>query len=166
MSCNNHRLAMTLSLKKNKLTNRPAGVSGTWRSSLVWRAGAAIICWFAMGVSTACAAEVLTCERHAVNWKWQEFRCPVTINTEGQKMLFKADFSGSHDDTRLSMALSLDGVPVACGQNSKTSLLAEDGNVSLECHFVPGGAPGTKTMLAAIIQIWHAQLDAITLSSP
>jgi hypothetical protein len=81
-------------------------------------------------------------------------------------MLFKADFSGSHDDTRLSMALSLDDVPVACSQNSKTSLLAEDGNVSLECHFVPGGAPGTKTMLAAVIQIWHAQLDAITLSSP
>jgi len=101
-----------------------------------------------------------------VNWKWQEFRCPVTIDREGQKMHFKADFSGSHDDTRLSMTLSLDGVPVACSENSKTSLLGEDGNVSLECHFALDGTAGTNGMLGAIIQIWHARLDAITLSSP
>ena len=133
---------------------------------MVWRAWATIICFFAMGAGTACAAEVLTCETHATNWKWQEFRCPLTINREGQKMLFKADFSGSHDDTRLSMTLSLDGVPVACIQNSKTSLIGEDGSVSLECHFVPGGTPGTKRMLGALIQIWHAQLDDIKLSVP
>jgi hypothetical protein len=133
---------------------------------MVWRARAAIICLFAMGAGTACAEEVLACQTHATNWKWQEFRCPVTINKEGQKMLFKADFSGSHDDTRLSMTLSLDGAPVACSQNSKTSLLGEDGNVSLECHFVPGGTAGTKRMLGALIQIWHAQLDAIKLSAP
>jgi hypothetical protein len=133
---------------------------------MVWRVRIAIICWFAMGAGAACAADVLTCERHATNWKWQEFRCPLGINSEGQKMLFKADFSGSHDDTRLSMTLSLDGVPVDCSPDSKTSLLGEDGNVSLECRFVPGGTPGTKSVLNAIIQIWHAELDAITLSSP
>jgi len=136
---------------------------------MVWRVGAATICLFAMGTGTAYASEVLTCERHAVNWKWQEFRCPVTIDREGQKMHFKADFSGSHDDTRLSMTLSLDGVPVACSENSKTSLLGEDGNVSLECHFAldgTAGTAGTSGMLGAIIQIWHARLDAITLSSP
>ena len=133
---------------------------------MVWRAGAAIICWFAMGAGTPCAAEVLTCETHAANWKWQEFHCPVTITTEGQKMRFKADFSGSHDDTRLSMTLSLDGVPVACSPDSKTSLLGEDGSVSLDCHFVAAGTPGSKRTLAAIVQIWHAQLDAIQLSIP
>jgi hypothetical protein len=166
MSCNNHRFVMTLLMKKNKLANQPAGVSGAWRSSTMWRAGAAMICLFAMGSGTVFATGALTCQTHATNWKWQEFRCPLTINKEGQKMLFKADFSGSHDDTRLSMTLSLDGVPVACSQNSKTSLLGEDGNVSLECHFVPGGTAGTKRMLGAIVQIWHAQLDAIKLSTP
>jgi len=166
MSCNNHRFVMTLLMKKNKLANQPAGVSGAWRSGTVWRAGAAMICLFTMGAGTAFAEEVLICQTHATNWKWQEFRCPLTINKEGQKMLFKADFSGSHDDTRLSMTLSLDGVPVACSQNSKTSLLGEDGNVSLECHFAPGGTAGTKRTLGAVIQIWHAQLDAIKLSTP
>jgi hypothetical protein len=166
MSCNNHRFFMTLSPHKNKPANRRAGVSGAWVPSMVWRIVAAIICWFAMGAGTPCAAQGLTCETHATNWKWQEFRCPLTINIEGQPMLFKADFSGSHDDTRLSMTLSIDGVPVACNQNSKTSLLGEDGSVSLECHFSLDGSPGTKRMLGVLIQIWHAQLDAIKLSSP
>jgi len=133
---------------------------------MVWRAGAVIICLFSMGPGVAQAAEVLTCETYATNWKWQEFRCPLTIDRDGQKMLFKADFSGSHDDTRLSMTLSLDGEPVACSKNSKTSLIGEDGSVSLECHFVPDGTPGTKRVLGALIQIWHAHLDAIQLSIP
>jgi hypothetical protein len=150
----------------NKLVNTVIGIARLWRSSMAWRARAALICLFSMGAGTACGAEVLTCETYATNWKWQEFRCPLPINSEGQKMLFKADFSGSHDDTRLSMTLSLDGVPVACSQNSKTSIIGEDGNVSLECHFVPGGTPGAKRMLSAIIQIWHAQLDAIKFSIP
>ena len=157
---------MALSPHKNKLATRRAGVSGAWRSSMVWRVVAAIICWFAMGVGTASAAEGFTCETHATNWKWLEFRCPMTINMEGQPMLFKADFSGSHDDTRLSMTLSLDGVPLACNQKSKTSLMGEDGSVSLECHFALDGSPGTKRMLGVLIQIWHAQLDAIKLSTP
>jgi hypothetical protein len=166
MSCNNHRFIMTLSSHKNKPANRRAGVSGACRSSKVWRAVAAIICWFVMGAGTPCAAESLTCETYASNWKWQEFRCPLTIDKQGQPMLFKADFSGSHDDTRLSMTLSLDGVPLACSQNSKTSLMGEDGSVSLECHFALDGSPGTKRMLGVLIQIWHAQLDAIKLSTP
>jgi len=166
MSCNDHRIFMTLSRPKNKLVNSWNGVVGSWRSSMIWRAGAVIICLFSMGPGVAQAAEVLTCETYATNWKWQEFRCPLTIDRDGQKMLFKADFSGSHDDTRLSMTLSLDGEPVACSKNSKTSLIGEDGSVSLECHFVPGGTPGTKQVLGALIQIWHAQLDAIQLSIP
>jgi len=158
---------MTLLLKKTMLAGQQTGVLGALRSSMLWRLAAAIICLFFMGAGTACAAEGLTCETHATNWKWQEFRCPLTVNSEAQQqMLFKADFSGSHDDTRLSMTLSLDGVPVACNQNSKTSLLGEDGNVSLECHFALDGTPGTKRMLGVLIQIWHAQLDAIKLSSP
>ena len=158
---------MTLLLKKTMLAGQQTGVLGALRSGRLWRLAAAIICLFFIGVGTACAAEGLTCETHATNWKWQEFRCPLTINSEGrQQMLFMADFSGSHDDTRLSMNLSIDGVPVACTQNSKTSLLGEDGNVSLECHFALDGTPGTKRMLGVLIQIWHAQLDAIKLSSP
>jgi hypothetical protein len=157
---------MTLLLKKTILAGQRAGVLGALRSSMLWRLGAAIFCLFFMGAGTASAAEGLTCETHATNWKWLEFRCPLTIDKQGQQMLFKADFSGSHDDTRLSMTLSLDGVPVACSQNSKTSLLGEDGNVSLECYFSLDGTLGAKRMLGVLIQIWHAQLDAIKLSTP
>ena len=114
----------------------------------------------------ACAEEVLACETQSVNFKKREFRCPLTAKGNGQQLRFKADFAGSHDDTQLSMTLTLDGAPVACGKNSKTWLNGEDGNVSLDCQLVVDGTAGTQRTLVATVNIWHAQIVAVELSTP
>jgi hypothetical protein len=113
----------------------------------------------------AYAENNMTCETQSVNFKKREYRCPLTANGSGQPMRFKANFSGSHDDTQLSMNLSLDGLPVACGKGSKTWLNGEDGDVTLECHFILDGAPGNKRMLRATVNIYHAELVEVKLSA-
>ena len=111
------------------------------------------------------AEDVLACETQSVNFKRREYRCPLTANGREQQMRFKADFSGSHDDTQLSMNLTLDGLSVSCRKGSKTWLNGEDGDVSLECNFVLNGATGTKKMLQAIVNVYHAEFVGIKLSS-
>ena len=92
----------------------------------------------------AYAEDVLACETLSVHFKKREYRCPLTAKANAQHIRFKADFSGSHDDTQLSMTLTMDGLPVTCGKGSKTWLNGEDGDVSLECHLVLDGAAGTQ----------------------
>ena len=133
---------------------------------MVWRAGVVFVCLFAVGAGTACAAEVLACETQSVAWDRREYRCPLTANSNPRQLRFKADFAGSHDDTDVSMTLTLDGVPVACSKGSKTSLYGEDGDVSLECYLAVDGTAGTKRMLGAAVRFRHAQFVAVELSTP
>ena len=133
---------------------------------MVWRVGMAVVCLFALWTGTAGAEEILTCEMQAANWKRREFRCPLIANGNAQQMRFKVDFVGSHDDTQLSMTLTLDGAPVACGKNSKTWVNGEDGNVSLDCQLFVDGTAGTQRTLVATVNIWHAQMVAVELSAP
>ena len=111
------------------------------------------------------AQEALACETQSVDFKKREYRCPLTANGREQQIRFKADFSGSHDDTQLSMNFSLDGLPVTCSKGSKTWLNSEDGDVSLECNFVIDGATGTKKMLRATVNFYHAEFVGIILSA-
>jgi len=111
------------------------------------------------------AEEALACETQSVTFKRREYRCPLIANASAQLLKFKADFTGSHDDTQLSMTLSLDGLPVTCGKGSKTWLNGEDGNVSLECHLALDGVAGTKRMLRASVNIYHAELVGVKLSA-
>jgi len=116
----------------------------------------------------AYAEDALICETQSVNFKWREYRCPLTVNASAQNIRFKADFTGSHDDTRLSISLSLDGLPVTCGKGSKTWLNGEDSeasDVSLECHLVLDGAAGSQRMLRAVINIYHAGFVGLQLSA-
>ena len=117
----------------------------------------------------AYAEDALVCETQSVHFKWREYRCPLTVNASAQNIRFKADFTGSHDDTRLSISLSLDGLPVTCGKDSKTWLNGEDSeasDVSLECKFVLDGAAGTQRTLRAVVNIYHAGFLGIQLSAP
>lgn len=116
--------------------------------------------------SPAHAEDVLACETQSVNFKVREYRCPLTANGSARPIKFKADFTGSHDDTQLSMTLRLDGLPVTCGKGSKTWLNSEDGDVSLECHLVIDGVAGTQSMLSAIVNFYHAELVGVKLSAP
>jgi len=113
----------------------------------------------------AYAEDALACETQSVNLKKREYRCPLTANGREQQMRFKVNFSGSHDDTQLSMTLAMDGMPVSCIKGSKTWLNGEDGDVSLDCNFVFNGATGSKKMLRATVNIYHAEFVGIKLSS-
>lgn len=132
---------------------------------------AGIICIFLAIVATASptyAEDVLACETQSANFKRREYRCPVTSTGREQQIHFKADFSGSHDDTLLSMNLTLDGLPVSCRKGSKTWLKGEDGeegDVSLECHLVINDIAGTKRMLRATVNIYHAEFVGIRVSA-
>ena len=119
----------------------------------------------AASAGPAWAEDALACETQSVNFKKREYRCPLTANGSALQIRFKANFSGSHDDTQLSMNLSLDGLPVSCNKSSKTWLNGEDGDVSLECNFVLDGAKGTKKMLRATVNIYHAEFIGIKLSA-
>jgi hypothetical protein len=119
----------------------------------------------AASAGPAWAEDALACETQSVNFKKREYRCPLTANGSAQQIRFKANFSGSHDDTQLSMNLSLDGLPVSCNKSSKTWLNGEDGDVSLECNFVFDAAAGTKKILRATVNIYHAEFVGIKLSS-
>jgi hypothetical protein len=111
------------------------------------------------------AEDILACETVSVHFKKREYRCSLTAKANAQHIRFKSDFSGSHDDTQLSMTLSLDGLPVTCGKGSKTWLNGEDGDVSLECHLVLDGAAGTQKMLHATVNIYHAEFVGVKLSA-
>ena len=118
---------------------------------------------------SAYAEDALACEAQLVNFKRREYRCPLTANGGGQPIRFKADFAGSHDDTQLSIALTLDDTPVTCNKGSKTWLNGENGetgDVSLECHLVLDGAAGTKRTLRAVVNIYHAGFLGVQLSAP
>lgn len=156
---------MTMAMHKSELLDQRAGNSCVGEFSLVWRAGVHIVlvCLFTLWASTASAADALTCEMPSATLKWREFQCPLMATGKSQQLRFKVDFAGSHDDTELSMTLTLDGVPVVCRPGSRTWLNGEDGNVSLECHFELDGTVGTKKVLGARVNIWHAQLVGLEL---
>jgi hypothetical protein len=113
----------------------------------------------------ACAEEVLACETQSVDFKKREFRCPLTAKANAQQIRFKANFTGSHDDTQLSMTLTLDGLPVTCSKGSKTWLNSEDGDVSLHCHLVLDGTAGAQRMLRATVNFYHAEFAGIQLNA-
>ncbi len=123
---------------------------------------------FAMA-APAYAEDALACKTQLVNFKRREYRCLLTANGGGQPIRFKADFAGSHDDTQLSISLTLDDLPVTCSKGSKTWLNGEDGetgDVSLQCHLILDGAAGTQRTLRAVVNIYHAGFLGIQLSAP
>jgi hypothetical protein len=130
------------------------------------RTGISAVLLLAGSAGLAFASELLTCEAKLVSWNRHEYQCPLATDGKERRLRFKADFSGGHDDTEASMALTLDGVAVACSQGSKTSLFGEDGDVSLECRLMLAGAAGTKRMLGATVKFSHAEFIAIELSAP
>lgn len=129
------------------------------------RAWAHVMCLLAGAAGSAGATEVLTCDTQSAGWDRHEYRCPLTANGTEQRFRFKADFSGGHDDTEASIAFTLDGVPLACGQGSKTRLFGEDGDISLECQLALTGPAGTVRLLGATVKFRHAEFVAVELSS-
>lgn len=109
---------------------------------------------FFLGLSSAHAQEKLHCESQTAGGDARDFTCPLISSGTSQHFRFKADFSGSHDDTTMSMTATLNGEPLTCEKGSTTSRRFEDGDVSLDCRF---STTGTARVLGVAL-IWsHAQ---------
>ena len=97
------------------------------------------------------------CVSRTTGGDYLEVDCPLPSAAEPVRLRFEADFSGGHDDTVASMKLAIDGEPLACDTGSKTHLMGEDGDVSLQCDF----STAAKSAAAGVLHvelIWsHAQ---------
>jgi hypothetical protein len=108
--------------------------------------------------AAAAAADAAThCEASPAGRERLDVACSLHASKPTQRYRFTAHFTGSHDDTRLSMTVTLDGAPLACAPGSKTSLEGEDGDVSLHCIVPPlARAAGNATELRVRLTWWHA----------
>ncbi len=119
----------------------------------------------AVWTSSAMAQGKPSCEVTGPGYDSHDIRCSLSTSGAPQRFRFKANFSGSHDDTTASLTATLDGAPLACEKGSKTDLMGEDGEVSLDCRFSIAGAPGTKQVLGVRVHWRHAQYKDFELRS-
>lgn len=117
------------------------------------------------GVNAAQAQENIHCESLAAAGDTRDISCPLNASGTLQRFRFKANFSGGHDDTIASMTPSLDGVPLACEEGSKTSLMGEEGDVNLECKFSITQSAGTDHVLTVALSWGHALYTDFELDS-
>lgn len=111
------------------------------------------------------AAGKAPCEAPDAAGDQREIRCTLSASTTPQPLRFTANFSGSHDDTMLSMNATLDGAPLTCDAGSRTELMGEDGDVSLICRFTLAARAGASHVLAVSLTWRHAQYAGFTLDA-
>jgi len=96
------------------------------------------------------------CELREPTFDSREVECSLNPSPDLRRYVLRVNFSGGHDDTMAKMAPVLNGVALNCEDGSKTSLMGEDGDVSLLCFFSARGGPKTSNLVAAFT--WsHAQ---------
>lgn len=104
----------------------------------------------------ASAANVVPCEQTAVGANGQQ-QVSCVLDRPATAFRFRANFSGGHDDTKASMTVTVDGTPHRCDDGSKTSLIGEDGDVSLECMISFAKAPPMRRVLGVTLLWYHAE---------
>jgi hypothetical protein len=110
-------------------------------------------------VESVQAADKLPCESQARPGDKLNIACPLAVSGTTQRFRFKADFSGSHDDTIASMTATLGEIPLVCEKGSKTRTMGEDGDVSLECVFAVDKSAGARIVLKVDLAWSHAQYE-------
>ena len=104
-----------------------------------------------------------SCQTTTLNDEEGEAVCTLPVSAGVREARFKARFLGSHDDSQVSLRLiALNGMPVACRQDSKTESRFEDGVVTLDCGFT---APARTSVgkLAVRISLHHLRFDQAEL---
>jgi hypothetical protein len=86
-----------------------------------------------------------------------QIECRVSPSDAAQRVRFEAHFSGSHDDTRATMAAALDEKPVTCEDGSKTGTEGEDGDITLQCRMTVNATAGRPRMLRITLRWYHAE---------
>jgi hypothetical protein len=109
------------------------------------------------------ASNKLPCASQSPGGDLRNISCTLNAPSAGRHFRFKVDFSGGHDDTMASMTLTLDGAPLACEPGSKTQLMGEDGDVSLECAFSVPDAARAPRELTVLVKWSHAQYTDFAL---
>lgn len=112
---------------------------------------AALACLPLAGVAWAERCEVAAARGNSL-----DVVCALSVNEAAQTYRFKADFSGSHDDTSVRISPTLDGVPVQCGEGSRTVSNFETGDVTLACRFRVEPKVGAQQVLGVTIFWSHA----------
>ena len=109
---------------------------------------------------TPAGGKSLTCDSQSAGGDLIEFKCPLEATGAVQRFRVKANFAGSHDDTTASITSTLNDAPLVCDVGSKTQLMGEDGDVSLECKFQIKEKTGTKLLLGVSLLWSHAQFTS------
>lgn len=120
---------------------------------------ALVLTAFSVHAVPAAAAPAVppACVALARTWQSIELACPLEA-VAPQRYRFSAKFSGSHDDTALSLASTLDGAPIACDAGSKTESNGEDGDIVLECRFAMA-QPTAGGALRVRMKWYHATYE-------
>jgi hypothetical protein len=115
-----------------------------------------------LALATAGADTPVVCDSKTNGGDYFEIRCPLLAD-ERAEWLFRASFTGVHDDSAARIAVSIDGAAVACGPGSKLELLGlgDEGSAGsdgfIECRLaLERGASGERRLL--VVLTWkHAQ---------
>ncbi|MCQ9375607.1 hypothetical protein NMQ14_15245 [Methyloversatilis sp. XJ19-13] len=86
--------------------------------------------------------------------------CMIPYADVTQPFEFVVKFSGSHDDTELSLQPALDDQALACDAGSKLVSEFEDGDITLKCRFAVSGKGGGKAQFRARVHWHHADYEA------
>lgn len=85
--------------------------------------------------------------------------CVIAHADSPQPLEFVVKFSGSHDDTELSLQPTLDNQPLGCDAGSKLASEFEDGDIALNCRFAVSGKVGGKAQFRARVRWYHADYE-------
>jgi hypothetical protein len=126
------------------------------------RAGIAVLLCVACSTfgkpAEAAAAVPSQCTSRALRGDAREAECELGPGRHA----FAAVFGGSHDDTTISMSLSIGGRPLTCDAGAKTYSEHEEGEVTLACRFTLAD-PGA-TRLTVRLEWHHAIYERVMLT--
>jgi hypothetical protein len=88
----------------------------------------------------------------------RSIQCDLRSAKPRTSFIFKVNFSGSHDDTRLTLEPLMNGKPLSCAPGSMIYSEGEDGDISLTCKFaITQDATTTTPLLRANFKWFHAE---------
>ena len=106
----------------------------------------------------------VSCDSPEQQGEVREVTCSISGTGDVLKLRFTVTFLGGHDDTMASLKASEDGNPTECEKGSKTSLVGEDGEVSLFCNLSLTHERGSSHAVWFTARWTHAQYKDFEIS--